>query len=107
MEGGLLPNRAGGNVVNHPNHMRGLVLWNFKRIDSAKTLVDFWPENQIYNGRIVAPIIVGLHGKTTNFIDEQLRLLLSNGQKVSTESLYEYQLKRRLGFLSNWLKADK
>ena len=107
MEGGLLPNRAGGNVVNHPNHMRGLVLWNFKRIDSAKTLVDFWPENQIYNGRIVAPIIVGLHGKTTNFIDAQLRLLLSNGQKVSTESLYEYQLKRRLGFLPNWLKAYK
>jgi hypothetical protein len=107
MEGGLLPNRAGGNVVNHPNHMRGLVLWNFKRIDSAKTLVDFWPETQIYSGRIVAPIIVGLHGKTTNFIDAQLRLLLSNGQKVSTESLYEYQLKRRLGFLPNWLKAYK
>jgi hypothetical protein len=94
-------------VVNHPNHLKGLVLWNFKRTDSAKPVVDFWPETQIYSGRIVDPIVVGLHGATSTFKATQIRLLLSNGKKVSIESLYEYQLKKRLGYLPQWVSSYK
>ncbi len=103
MEGGLLPNHAGGSEDNHPNHLKGLVLWNYKRTDNKKETIDFWPEKSVYDGRISPMVIVGLHGKPSSFIEGQYKFLLSNGQKVSPESLYAYQLKKRLGFVPKWL----
>ncbi len=104
VEGGLIPTSAGGAEVNHPNHLKGLVLWNYKRTDSRKVQVDFWPEKSIYEGRFSPMVIVGLHGKPTSLIEGHYKLMLSNGKKVFPESLYEYQLKKRLGFVPEWMK---
>jgi hypothetical protein len=102
VEGGLLPNHAGGAEENHPNHLKGLVFWNYKRTDTQKELIDFWPDNQIYGGRISPMVIVGLHGKPTKFIEGQYKLLVANGTVVKPQSLYAYQLHKRLGYLPKW-----
>jgi hypothetical protein len=102
VEGGLLYNRGGGSKENMPNHMQNLVLWNFKQTNEAYEKFDFWPVKPWY-WRIPYPIVVGFHGTKTQFISEQLKYSESIGKQVEPESLYEAQLKLRLGMIPDWL----
>ena len=102
VEGGLMQNRGGGAIENMPNHMQGLVLWNYKQTNTAIKDFEFWPAGYPY-WKIPNPVIVGFMGNGTSFQKEQVGYLESNGQAVSPNSLYEAQLKDRLGKLPSWL----
>lgn len=100
--GGFLPNHAGGDQAAAPNHLGGLVLWNYTNT-SAGGAFDLWCRNN----RFLMPIIVGFQGNTMTFQEEQVSLLESIGKAVYPESLYEAQLVERLGYLPEWIQALK
>jgi len=102
VEGGLLDNRGGGAMENMPNHMQGLILWNYKQTNHAASPFHFWPEEPWY-WRIPYPVIVGFHGAHTQFEASELKYEESTGQAVEPGSLYEAQLKLRLGKSPDWL----
>ena len=99
--GGLQNNRGGGAVENMPNHMSNLIFWNYKQTNTLYSPFDFWP-TQFRYWKIPMPIIVGFTGGTT-FIHEQLKYEESTGKAVLPTSLYEAQLKLRLGKVPTWL----
>ena len=102
VEGGFFQGRAGGARKNLPNHGRHLVLWNYKEIDDPET--DFrFVATDTWFWRIVPPIIVGFHGAGTSFNENEVQVLESLGKPVKPESLFEEQLKLRLGKLPEWL----
>lgn len=100
--GGLMMNRGGGAIVNMPNHMRNLVFWNYTKTNTDYPEFDFWPNQRYW--KIPYPIMVGFHGTPTKFKSSQLKYEESNGEKVYPESLYEAQLKLRLGKLPSWME---
>lgn len=102
VEGGLLDNRGGGAIASMPNHMRNLVMWNYKQTNAPYEAFEFWPNRRYW--KIPYPIIVGFHGTGTKFKNEQLGYAESIGAKVSPGSLYEAQLQHRLGRLPGWMK---
>lgn len=102
VKGGFKVGHAGGAVSSLPNHMRGLVLWNYKEIGPPETNFQFWPEKKKF-WKVVPPIIVGFHGTETTFDKKQVAVLESLGKKVKPESLFEAQLKKRLGKVPTWL----
>ncbi len=108
VEGGLMTNRGGGAFENMPNHLKNLVFWNYRQTNEAYTDFEFWPASKWW--KIPDPIIVGFHGAATTFKAGQVKYLESLGREVFPESLYEAQLKLRLGKLPVWiekLKQDK
>lgn len=106
VEGGFMQGRAGGARLNLPNHGRYLVLWNFKETDEAETDFRFVATDTWY-WRMVPPIIVGFHGSGTTFNINEVQTLESLGTPVNPESLFEAQLKLRLGKIPNWIKEIK
>ncbi|WPO78232.1 DUF4955 domain-containing protein [Flavobacterium sp. KACC 22761] len=105
VEGGLMNGRGGGAKENMPNHMQGLVLWNYKQTNEPVKDFEFWPSSAVSEWwRIPNPIIVGFTSKGTSFKLEQLGQSESIGTAVDPASLYEAQLKLRLGKLPKWIK---
>jgi hypothetical protein len=100
--GGLMMNRGGGDIVNMPNHMRNLIFWNYEKTNTEYPEFNFWPNQRYW--KIPYPIMVGFHGTPTKFIAAQLKYEESNGTAVFPKSLYEGQLKNRLGKLPSWVK---
>lgn len=100
--GGLMMNRGGGALENMPNHMRNLVFWNYNKINKEYPEFSFWPNQRYW--KIPYPIMVGFHGTPTKFDAKELKYEEGNGQAVLPQSLYEGQLKNRLGKLPSWLK---
>lgn len=103
VEGGFFAGRAGGARQNLPNHGRYLVLWNYKETDVAEKDFRFVATDSWY-WRIVPPIIVGFHGSETTFKKDEVQVIESLGTPVKPKSLFEEQLKLRLGKLPKWLK---
>lgn len=106
VEGGFFKGRAGGAIKNLPNHGRYLVLWNYKETDEAEENFDFVAKDSQY-WRIVPPIIVGFNGSGTTFNQNEVMYDESHGTPVKPESLFEAQLKLRLGKLPEWIKTEK
>tara|TARA_B100000809_G_C15136004_1_gene530584 strand:+ start:2347 stop:3906 length:1560 start_codon:yes stop_codon:yes gene_type:complete len=106
VEGGFFAGRAGGARQNLPNHGRYLVLWNYKQIGEGTQDFRFVATDSWY-WRIVPPIIVGFHGAGTTFNKDEVQIAESIGTPVQPESLFEEQLKLRLGTLPNWIKESK
>ncbi|WP_156101311.1 DUF4955 domain-containing protein [Flavobacterium gilvum] len=105
VEGGLMNGRAGGAKENMPNHMQGLVLWNYKQTNEPVKDFEFWPPTVVSEWwRIPNPVIVGFTSKGSTFKKEQLGQSESIGTAVEPASLYEAQLKLRLGKLPEWIK---
>ena len=102
VKGGFFLGRAGGARQNLPNHGRYLVLWNFNETDEAEQNFEFW-STKTWFWKIVPPIIVGFHGSGTTFKTDEVQVLESLGTPVQPESLFEEQLKLRLGSLPKWL----
>ncbi len=92
--GGLQKNHGGGAQENLPNHMSNLIFWNYKQTNTPYTPFDFWPIERYW--KVAMPIVIGYTGGTT-FIHEQLKYEESTGKAVLPTSLYEAQLKLRLG----------
>lgn len=106
VEGGFFQGRAGGARFNLPNHNRYLVLWNFKEIDEPEQNFRFIATDTWW-WRIVPPIIVGFHGSGTTFHEDEVEIIESLGTPVKPESLFEAQLKLRLGKLPEWMEKIK
>lgn len=104
--GGFHYGRFGGNRKGLPNHLRHLVLWNFKQLGAPIENYSFWRDDSKW-GRVVMPIVVGYHGAGTTFLEDQLQQLESLGRPVAPESLFEAQLAHRLGGLPNWVELLK
>ena len=114
--GGFVQWRFGGDVSNVPNHLRDLTIWNFNatnvKHDFGAGVFKWWLSNNDW-WKIMPPIIVGFHGGAVNFAltdengDKQLEYLESNGTAVEPVSLYEAQLRERLGYVPGWLNSLK
>ncbi|MGQ7947288.1 DUF4955 domain-containing protein [Flavobacterium sp. WC2509] len=105
VEGGLMKDHAGGALENMPNHMQGLVLWNYKQTNESVKDFEFWPPSEVYEWfKMSNPTIVGFTSKDTTFKTEQLGQSESIGKEVEPASLYTAQLKLRLKKLPKWIK---
>lgn len=105
VEGGLMNGRGGGALENMPNHMQGLVLWNYKQTNEAVKDFEFWPPSEVFEyWKIPNPVVVGFVSKGTTFKTEQLGYSESIGKEVAPASLYLAQLKLRLHKLPKWIK---
>jgi hypothetical protein len=105
VEGGLMQNRGGGALENMPNHMQGLVLWNYQQTNEPIRDFEFWPAKNIW-WKIPNPVIIGFSGGTS-FKKDEVGYMESIGEKVSPNSLYEAQLELRVGRIPDWLKKLK
>lgn len=106
VKGGLLQNHAGGAIENMPNHMKGLVIWNYKQTNEPVKDFQFWPANFIW-WKMPSPVIAGFQGNGTTFKTNQLGGLEGLSNFVSPLSLYEAQLQLRLNKLPEWLQQAK
>lgn len=102
VKGGFFLGRGGGARKNLPNHGRYLVLWNYEETDEPEKDFEFWSSKTWY-WKIVPPIIVGFHGSGTTFKEDEVQVLESLGEPVEPASLFEAQLKNRLGELPKWI----
>lgn len=106
VKGGFFLGRGGGAKFNLPNHLRYLVLWNYEETDKAEKEFEF-QSSKTWFWQIVPPIVVGFHGAGTTFKAKQVQYEESTGRAVAPESLFEAQLKLRLGKLPRWIKKEK
>ena len=93
--GGLMQNRAGGAIVNMPNHLKGLVIWNYTQTNPPVKNFEFWHSTSIW-WKITPPVIAGFQGNGTTFREDQLKHLEGLNKRVFPASLYEAQLGLRL-----------
>jgi len=103
VSGGLMQNRAGGALGNMPNHLKGLVFWNYKQTNKTFENFEFWSSTSKW-WKISPPIIAGFIGNGTTFKKEQLAYAEGVNEVVSPVSLYEAQLQLRLNKKTGWLK---
>lgn len=101
--GGFVDGRWGGSAANQPNHLRGLIFWNYHNLSPDKTKPYEWVKSNNKYGKIIMPSVIGFHGGHVPFLPEQTEHLESLGQKVLPNSLYLAQLKLRLGKLPAWV----
>ncbi|MEM6643295.1 MAG: DUF4955 domain-containing protein, partial [Bacteroidota bacterium] len=91
----------GGNYINLPNHLDGLVFWNFKQTALPRPDFNFWdlmedtPDDNYGPLTAVDPILVGFQGKGTSFMPENIGGMESFGSQVEPQSLYLAQLRAR------------
>jgi len=113
--GGFVQSRQGGDANQVPNHLNDLTIWNMcatkTAVNGGGTLpgngeFDWWRMGWKY-WKILPPVVVGFHGASVKFVKEQVKLDESNGIPVEPQSLYEAQLKHRLGTVPAWLNALK
>ena len=111
--GGFMHWRQGGDSAQMPNHMENLTIWNFNSTNSQlDTDIDTegkftWWDSTGYWWKFLPPIVVGFHGAELPFEDSQMKRLEGNGTPVEPASLYEAQLRHRLGYVPGWLNALK
>lgn len=104
--------RFGGDETNVPNHLGDLTIWN---LNATRAVHDFgaesfkWWLSSDKWWKTMPPIIVGFHGAAVTFDEspEQVKYLESNGAAVEPLSLYEAQLRQRLGYVPAWLNSLK
>lgn len=112
-KGAFIPWREGGDEIQLPNHLDDLVIWNMEakvvKYDKAWNGKFIWWDANNRWWKNLPPVIVGFHGAAIEFdtSPNQVKRLESNGIKVEPASLYEAQLKKRLGYVPAWLQALK
>lgn len=94
--------RQGGDENQMPNHLADLILWNFSNTTSFSGTWIWWDQNDRW-WKFLPPVVVGFHGQPVSFDATQTKYMESNGTAVQPESLYEEQLKKRLGYVPGWL----
>ena len=105
-EGALIRWRQGGADTEMPNHLADLMLWNFDNtVPFSGTWI--WWDNGSSWWKFLPPVIVGFHGEAVNFDPSQTKVNSSYGTEVTPGSLYEAQLRNRLGFVPGWLNELK
>lgn len=107
--GGFLRSRQGGAASELPNHLDDLTLWNFEALNVPQRADDWdwWLPVGERGWRFMPPTVVGFHGVPVKFREDQMKLNESQGTPVEPLSLYEAQLKLRLGAVPKWLNDLK
>lgn len=116
-EGAFIPSRQGGDALEVPNHLNDLIIWNMNATRVAyesrwNNQFVWWDKSSIWS-KTMPPTIVGFHGASINFAETfisdvpQYKRIESQGTRVEPYSLYEAQLRRRLGYVPAWLSALK
>ncbi|WP_195662399.1 DUF4955 domain-containing protein [Bacteroides congonensis] len=111
--GGFMHWRQGGDSAQMPNHMENLTIWNFNAtniqtdtdIDAEEKFI--WWDAKGYWWKFLPPIVVGFHGQSLQFNESQMKRSENNNGAVEPLSLYEAQLRNRLGYVPGWLNALK
>ena len=93
--------RQGGDANQMPNHLADLTLWNFENTTAFSGEWIWWDSASAW-WKFLPPVVVGFHGQSVTF-NEQTEYIESNGTPVQPASLYEEQLKKRLGYVPGWL----
>lgn len=111
--GGFVAWREGGDEKQLPNHLNDLTIWN---MNATRVVYDnawngkwiWWDDNNKW-WKNMPPIIVGWQGQSVNFDTAvtQMKYCESLEAPVSPNSLYEAQLKHRLGYVPDWLSQLK
>lgn len=104
-EGSKMTNH-GGFYKNEPHHLKGLTLWNYKRVGDTISNYNFWNlsgKDMYWGFAVVNPTVVGLYGASTTLNKANVGYLESLGTKVLPTSLYEAQLKYRLEKKPKWV----
>lgn len=101
-KGGWMKYRQGGDANQVPNHLGDLTVWNFESVTPSGGIFNWWDHNSQW-WKFLPPVVAGFHGQTTTFDETQMKVNFSNGIPVNPESLYEAQLKERLGAVPAWL----
>lgn len=108
--GGFMNGRAGGDESQLPNHLGDLTMWNFNAKNQVASDFKWW-DTGWWKLKILSPIIVGFQGSgATPFADssaDQIKYIEASGTMVTPHSLYEAQLRKRLGYVPAWLNALK
>jgi hypothetical protein len=94
--------KSGGPAPSFPNHLDGLVFWNFSYAGKDEQPINLY-EAKRGTAKYVKPLFIGLHGEPVVLTPEALGGDESRGQTVAPESLYEAQLERRRGKLPAWV----
>ena len=104
--------RQGGDSAQMPNHMENLTIWNFSATNiqtdpdiDTEGKFTWWDGNGFW-WKFMPPIIVGFHGNL-EFDATQMKRVESIGNLVEPYSLYEAQLRKRLGYVPSWLSSLK
>ena len=105
-EGGWMQFRQGGDENQVPNHLDDLVIWNFQSTTPFSGIWDWWKTSSRW-WKMLPPVVVGFHGESCEFLASQTKVDESHGVPVEPESLYEAQLKKRLGAVPAWLNEIK
>lgn len=103
-KGGWMTYRTGGAIELQPGHLDDLIIWNMNSSTAYNTPFKWW-NTGTSAWKMLLPTIIGFHGEPCTFIQEQVRMDYSNGTAVDPESLYEAQIRRRLGFVPAWLNS--
>ncbi len=106
-KGGFLRLHQGGGEAQLPNHLGDLVIWNHEATATEPERTWQWWDSETIWTRFLPPVIVGFHGKELIFEPSQTLIEESHGTPIEPESLYEAQLKLRLGELPSWLEELK
>ncbi|MDX2321972.1 MAG: DUF4955 domain-containing protein [Moritella sp.] len=123
--GGWIYGRWGAAIMNQPNHLKGLVYWNYNNIGQPVSDFELMRKDNSF-GRIIMPYLIGFHGAPITVSDTQGYMQYVNdkgyakypepvlavpqayveslGESVYPQSLYQAQVERRLGYLPEWLK---
>lgn len=101
--GGWLMGRYGGDTKYQPAHLQDLVVWNMDNSLSSSPEFTFYGMYQTLYMSFIQPIVIGYHGGPCTFKEDECKYIYNNGAPVGPTSLYEAQLKRRLGYLPGWL----
>ena len=104
--GGWMKYRQGGDANQVPNHLADLTVWNFCSVTPSNSTFNWWDHDSQW-WKFLPPIVVGFHGQTTTFDESQMTINSSNGIPVNPESLFEAQIKERLGAVPAWLESLK
>lgn len=112
-QGGFVAWREGGDINQLPNHLNDLTIWNMTatrvKCDNGWNNKWIWWDDNNQWWKNMPPIIVGWSGETVSFdtSENQIKYFESLNAPVSPNSLYEAQLKLRLGYVPAWLNALK
>ena len=104
-KGGWVASRQGGDENQVPNHLDDLTIWNFEATNVRGSWI-WWNHDSKWH-KFLPPTVVGFHGASVSFDPTQVKADVSNGIPVNPESLYEAQLKERLGAVPAWLNSLK
>ena len=102
--GGWHKGHMGGNANEAPHHLGDLTIWNFYATAGSGTF-SWWDTG---SWRFLPPIIVGFQSSSgVTFKAEEVACDLMHGEIPVPESLYEFQLEKRLGYIPEWLNELK